>query len=661
MKRILLSIVALSSMLYADAQGYYYFKDSTGTNPGNVNTEQTEYPVGGGIASGWTTVLGGGNTTPAVSPSQTIPFAFSFNGGTVTTYRAMSNGTVSFASNPSAPASYGAISLPSASNADSSINIMDIRGIGSNDNIVSKTFGTAPNRQHWIFFTSYTPASGTGWIYWSIVLEETTNNIYVVDQRSNNVVSGMTVGIQINSTTAITATGHSTLSSNDPTPADNRYYEFLPGTQPTYDMAAKSSSVDDIVVLGNAPFTIAGTIQNRGTATVTSYDLNYKVGSAATVTSPISGVSIANGATTTFSHPTTWTPASAGTYTIEAWATNINGNPDANTADDKISFVVDVVDTILPRKTLLEVFTASTCPPCTPGNIQMDSVVLPTIDADKYTVIKYQQNFPGAGDPYATATSVNRRGFYAVNSIPRMEIDGEWDVNANSFTKPIFESYNAEPSFVDIKITNARYAGPIVRVEAEITPYANLSGNLRYHVVVSEKYTTGNVGTNGETHFNNVMMDMIPTENGNALTSLTSGTTTSVNLLSDMSSSNVEEFMDLKAVVFVQDMTTKKILQSEWMDISPSPTSIDENELSATLNIFPNPSNGFVNLEYISGRQGAVSISVISTLGATVYASNGVSNGSMNKTIDLSNLTKGIYFVTVSSDNVTTTKKLIIQ
>lgn len=95
--------------------------------------------------------------------------------------------------------------------------------------------------------------------------------------------------------------------------------------------------------------------------------------------------------------------------------------------------------------------------------------------------------------------------------------------------------------------------------------------------------------------------------------------------------------------------------------VDATTSSIDENEVSATLNLFPNPSNGFVNLEYISGKQGVVSISVMNTLGATVYSANGVSNGSLNKTIDLSNLTKGIYFVNVSSNNGTTTKKLIIQ
>ena len=62
MKQITLSIIALFTFIYADAQGYYYFKDSTGTNPGNLNTEATEYPVSGGIGGGWLTILGPSNT-----------------------------------------------------------------------------------------------------------------------------------------------------------------------------------------------------------------------------------------------------------------------------------------------------------------------------------------------------------------------------------------------------------------------------------------------------------------------------------------------------------------------------------------------------------------------------------------------------------------------
>lgn len=662
MKKILLSILSVSAFLFADAQGYYYFSANTGTNPGNINTETTEFPVGGGIATGWATVLSGSNATPAASTSQTIPFSFSFDGGAVTSYKAMSNGSVSFASNPTPPAAYGTATLPSSSYPDSSVNIIGIQGSGANDNIVSKTFGTAPNRQHWIFFTSYTPLSGTGWTYWSIVLEETSNNIYIVDQRSNAVVSGITAGIQINSTTAVAATGHSTLDLNDPTPADNRYYEFLPGTQPSYDMAAKSSTVDEIVVLGNAPFTIKGTIQNRGSVTVTSYDLNYKVGAGSTITSNITGASIANGAVGNFSHPTTWNPTSTGTYSIEAWASNINGNPDANTADDKITFTVDVVDTIIPRKTLMEVFTSSTCGPCVAGNQNMDNTVEPSLTPNTYTIIKYQQNFPNPGDPYQTTESVNRRNFYGVNSIPRMEIDGQWDVNAASLTKSIVESFQNEPSFVGIDITSARYAGPYVRIEGKITPYANLTGNLKYHVVITEGRTILNTGSNGETEFFHVMQDMIPNENGNNLTSTSTGVATNINLFSDMTTANVEEFYDLRAVVFVQDMTTKKILQSDWIKLTSSTTGVDEQEFTSSLNVYPNPSNGQVTINYESTNTDDVTVNVINTIGATVYTTGTISKANaLNKNIDLSSLTKGVYMVNVVSKQGTATKKLVIQ
>lgn len=657
MKKKLLTIIALLAFLHTDAQSYYYFKDSTGTNPGNINTgdETSTAPVG------WTQILTSSNAIPTLTPSQTIPFTFNFDGGVVTSYSAISNGTVTFASNPIAPAAYGSVTLPSSTYPDSSINIIGIEGSGTNDGIWSNTFGTAPNRQHWIYFVSYTPTGGTNWTYWSIVLEETTNKIYIVDQRSATVVSNITAGIQINSTTAIASTGNSTLDDDNTAFSNNRYHEFIYGNQPMHDMAAKSKTVDDFLVLSNGPHSISGTIQNRGTATVTSYDLNYKIGTGTTVTSAITGVSIANGAVTNFTHPMTWNPTSVGTYSIEAWATNINGNPDANTIDDKISFTVKVVDTIIPRKTLMEVFTSSTCGPCVAGNQNMDNVVVPSLTPGTFTIIKYQQNFPGVGDPYSTTTSVSRRGFYLVNSIPRMEIDGQWDINAASLTKEIVESFQSQPSFIGIDILRARIAGPVVAVDVDITPYDNLTGNLVYHVVVTEKETDQNVATNGETEFSHVMMDMLPTLNGTSLTSLSNGVATNVRYLGGMSLDNIEEVTDLRVVVFVQDMTTKVILQSDWMDITVSPTAIDENITNVSLNVYPNPSNGLVNLQYVSFETGNVNVTVMNTLGAIVHNTIISHDKTTNKSFDFSHLTKGVYLVNVSSDKGTVTKKMIIQ
>ena len=78
-----------------------------------------------------------------------------------------------------------------------------------------------------IFFTSYTAGS---WSYWSIVLEESSNKFYIVDQRHGASAAPLvTAGLQINSSSALMIAGSpstSNLAGSDPSPADNRYYEF---------------------------------------------------------------------------------------------------------------------------------------------------------------------------------------------------------------------------------------------------------------------------------------------------------------------------------------------------------------------------------------------------------------------------------------------------
>lgn len=652
----LLSLLALVFSFSAFNQ-YYYNEVSIGQNPSNLNTDN-EYPDGGGLPSGWTQVLAGSNSSAAWSSTQTIPFSFNFNGTAVTQYKVSSSGVLTFSTGAGTPPAYGTITMPSTSIPDSSIVISGIRGTGANDKIMRKTFGSAPNRQEWIFFTSYSDANSY-WTYWSIVLEESSNKIYIVDQRHATAITPLSLGIQINSSTAYTVTGSPALSSSagaDPTSADNVFYEFIYGTRPAYDMTTTSSTMDTYLVLSQAPFSVTGTVKNLGSTTVTSYDMNYTVNGGSITTGNIS-TSISTGSEVNFTHPNTWIPSSIGNYTIKAWASNINGNSDLDMSNDTITFMVEVVDTFVTRKTLMEVFTSSTCGPCAPGNAHMDGTIVPAIS--NYTIIKYQQDFPSAGDPYYTTESVNRRGFYGITSIPRMEIDGQWDQNASSLTTGVFNSYQSEPSFVGIDITSAKYSGNNVTIDGTITPLTNLVGNLKYHVVINEKRTTDNTGSNGETEFFHVMMDMIPNENGSNLTSLNANTPTIVNATSNLATSNVEEINDLQVVVFVQDMTTGVIFQSEWADISGY-ASITENSSSLNLKVYPNPSSDIVNIEMNNNLSDHASLKVINILGKTILEKS-VSNKTEITTIDFSNYGKGIYLVELRSGEIFSTKKVIIE
>lgn len=662
MKKIFTLAVLLSGVVL-NAQ--YYINDYTTAlhNPGYLNTD-AEYPVGGGLDPSWTQ-FHTSSAAPAWSAAQTIPFTFNFNGSPETQFKVSNSGVLTFdvATAVAAP-QFTTASLPSALIPDKSVVIWGPQGTGANDFVVQKTFGTAPMRQHWIFFTSYTYS--TGYTYWSIVLEETTNNIYVVDQRSSVQLTNMAIGIQVNSTTAYAVNGGSnnvaSVAGTDPLSGDNGYYEFVPGTRPTVDMAAISETVPSYLVLSQAPFNMVTTFRTFGSANVTSYDMNYSVNGGPAVTGTIGSVNVATQGSTTGTAPTAWNPAVSGVYNVKVWASNINGNPDNYVYNDTLNFVVNVVDTLTNRTTLMEVFTSSTCVPCVAGNQNMDNNVVPNIS--NYTIIKYQQDFPGNGDPYNTTESVNRRLYYGINSIPRMEIDGQWDLNAGSLTVPIFNSYQQTPAFMEIGINSAFYSGTTVAVNAQIVPLINYSGNnFSYHVVVTENVTTGNVATNGETSFNHVMMNMHPTETGTAVTSLSANTPININVNVPMAGTNVEQMSDLKVVIFVQDNDTKEVLQSAWLDVLPNSIADMDANGNGISNVYPNPASDNVTMEYNVAESQQVTWTMTNTLGEVVRTGENqqANQGANQVSVETTDLANGIYFMNLTTNEGVFTQRVVIS
>lgn len=657
------TLVIASLSLGLNAQYYINTYATPGQNPGGLNID-AEYPVGGGLDPSWVT-FHNPSAIPVWSANQTIPFAFNFNGSPETQFKVSNTGVLTFDVATVVPApALTSSALPSANIPDKSVCVWGIQGTGTNDYVVQKTFGVAPNRQHWVFFTSYTYS--TYYTYWSIMMEETTNNIYVVDQRSSGTLTALAVGIQLNSTTAYAVNGGSnnvnSLAGANALSSDNAYHEFIQGVRPNEDMTAVSETVPDYVVLSLAPFNIVTNFLSLGANNVTSYGMNYTVNGGPAVTGNISSVNVATQGSTTGTHPTAWTPATTGIYNFQVWADNINGNSDGNNGNDTIDFVVTVVDTLVPRNVCMEVFTSATCVPCVAGNANMDDNILPNIS--NYTVIKYQQDFPGSGDPYQTTESVNRRGYYGINSIPRMEIDGQWDGNAAALTVPIYNAYQAIPSFMEIAISTAYYVGTTVTVGAQINPLINYAGNnYAYHVVVIENQTTGNVASNGETYFNNVMMNMHPTETGTAVTSLTAGNPVNINVTIPMATTFVEQMSDLKVVIFVQDNDTKEILQSEWMAINLNGISDLDANGNGINTVYPNPTSDQFTMEYTVPENQNVNWTMTNTMGQVVrQGENDSANQGKNQVgININDLSEGIYFMNLTTSEGVFSQRVVIS
>jgi hypothetical protein len=154
------------ALIGATAFGQYYQLPAVGagTNPGGLNTD-IEEPSGALTPLGWSVILSS-TTTDAWSTTQTIPFAFNFNGSAETSYKVSNTGVLTFdVAATTVPANPNG-GLPNSSVPNKSVLVWGLNLSGANDAAVSKTFGTAPNRQHWITYASASATTiGTGYTY----------------------------------------------------------------------------------------------------------------------------------------------------------------------------------------------------------------------------------------------------------------------------------------------------------------------------------------------------------------------------------------------------------------------------------------------------------------------------------------------------------------
>lgn len=88
-------------------------------------------------------------------------------------------------------------------------------------------------------------------------------------------------------------------------------------------------------------------------------------------------------------------------------------------------------------------------------------------------------------------------------------------------------------------------------------------------------------------------------------------------------------------------------------------TSIDLTENKIDYNVYPNPSLGIFNLQ-LNGEPKDYSISLYNLLGKNVYTED-FGNETSVKTLDFSNLEKGIYILNVNNGETNSSEKLIIN
>jgi hypothetical protein len=439
-----------------------------------------------------------------------------------------------------------------------------------------------------------------------------------------------------------------------------------------FDVEPTAVVVPTKIGLNLAPFNIMGSVVNKGLTSITSYKLNYSVNGGATVTATITPTT-AFGTYGSDNFSASWTPTAVGNYNIKVWITDLNGTNVNPSANDTVSGQCEIIAQSVQRIPLYETFTSSTCGPCVAGNTNMDALF--AANPNMWTCVKYQMSWPGDGDPYYTAEGGVRRAFYGVNSVPRQEIDGGYDGNSSSVTQGMFVSAYNTIAMLEMSAALNIY-GKATTLSVNMDPKDDISGNLKLFAAIVELKTTGNTGSNGETEFHYVMKKMLPDAEGTTLANFTNGTavtkslawtfkgnyrlpSNATNPIDNATEHSVEEFSDLTAVVWVQDMATKEIHQSAFAAVTAGMTDIERANLITA--VYPNPAQDQVNINLNMEQSENVEVSVFNTVGQVVLNENyGSMNGVNTLTLNLGNLTTGIYFVKIVVGDKVYTKPLQI-
>lgn len=439
---------------------------------------------------------------------------------------------------------------------------------------------------------------------------------------------------------------------------------FVTGPQSALDIAALSITMAPVFSQGSQ--NITGSVGNFGTTPVTSFEISYAIDNGTPVTQTINAT-IAPGATYNFTHPTAW-DATAGLHEVNVWTSMPNGSSDENSANDMVTADVSVATQTVTRKTIVEEFTSSTCAPCASLNQTFDpllSSLNTNVAGSNVLAVKYQMNWPSPGnDPSYNSDGNTRKSYYGVSGIPDVFLDGA-DPTGTNYNAAI-NNAQQRPAFCDITISHS-LNGASVTVDVTVTPYADFPGTHKLFIAATQDHYYYPASTTSQDHFHYAMRKMLPNGQGITLSNLTAGVpqtfTQSYTFTSGTVSQNSytlwnADINEVTLIAFVQNVANRSILQGAMSDIV---TGLNEVENEAGLMVFPNPTEGLVNIGVDLPSATNLKMNVYNVVGELVFSANqGVGAGRQMHTLDLSELANGTYMINIQGEGVATTRQITI-
>jgi len=224
----------------------------------------------------------------------------------------------------------------------------------------------------------------------------------------------------------------------------------------------------------------------------------------------------------------------------------------------------------LKRLVLFEHYSNTYCIPCVDVDIIIEDVVH-QLGPFELISLGYHPPIPGPADPFylaAKAENDARRNYYSVPFSPYAIIDGVKIINTTSLSQleqnilsAVDERRQILPKaileFFDFKTVVDTISGRV-----KVTALENLGTSVFLRIALIERTidTAQPQGSNGQTHFFDVLRDFNPSAAG-----------VSIQLSTNQKQSVRFEFVrdiewgdDLDVIAFLQDDATKEVLQAAW-------------------------------------------------------------------------------------------------
>lgn len=423
---------------------------------------------------------------------------------------------------------------------------------------------------------------------------------------------------------------------------------------------------------------VTGVIINKGLAPLTEFDVDYTVNGVAAGVSHISGINVAYGQTYNFTHSIPFNLADEGTANITVTVSNPNGSTDENGENDNVlSTSVKMYDAVyaVNRTVLLEEFTGNKCGYC-PGGYTRIQQALPghnaimvahhagynddALTCNENKALTWYYN--SSNGTYAPALMIDRARLDPSSPGPVMGVGTANDISA------YLSEREAVPCFLNLNLSNVNFDEASRQVTGKISgqftrPIYNANTRLQVYLVedsflMSQADYDQGITVQDYRHMHAVRASVVGDNWGVAVSPDAEGNFEySINW--NMPAKHKAWRCHLVALVFdynASDANNSEVMQcTEAEHFTAQYVGLDEVACNVNLNIFPNPSTNFVNVE---ASDMIAEVSVVNALGQVVYTNNTVNGESIR--INTQNFSNGIYMVTVKTAKGISTKRFTV-